>query len=461
MTTHNRLVPLIIACPMFLQNIDMTAMTIALPSIAASLHVSTLRLNLVITAYLLSLAVFLPMSAWLADRFGAKQMFCVAITLFSLASALCGLATSMTTLVVCRVLQGFGAALMIPVGRLILLRSVPPSELVAAMVWFTVPPTIGRLAGPLFGGAIVSLSSWHWIFFVNIPFGMIAVSLALFFVKDVAVDTPPPPFDLPGSALLAIGLAALFGALETAGKGLVSHRLSALGAVFGALTLGLYVLHSRKQTNPVIDLHILRFRTFRTNILGAAPLRIAMSAVPFLLPLMLQLGFGLSPLTSGLMIAGSALGGLCTRGVMRLAINRYGFRRILLTATVLTSVVYSSCALFNPTTSHLLIFFLMLAGGLFSSLCMVSINTLGFVDVPKERMSHATALTGMAQQLMSGTGVVLAASLLEFFSRRHGGEGTQMLGRDFSAAILVAGPLALLSLLSFLRLNPKVGDKLR
>ncbi len=460
MTPHNRLVPLIVACPMFLQNIDMSAMAIALPSIAESLHVPALHLNLIITTYLLSLAAFLPMSAWMADRFGAKQTFCVAIVLFSLASSLCGIATSTTALVVFRILQGLGAAMMVPVGRLILLRSVPPSEMVTAMIWYTVPPAIGRLAGPLVGGAIVSVSSWHWIFFVNIPFGVVAVLLALLCVEDIPTETATPPFDVLGFLLMATGLAALLGALETAGKGLVPGWMSGGAAVVGVIALGLYGMHSLRQTDPVIDLRILRFRIFRTNVLGAAPLRLVISAVPFLLPLMLQLGFGLSPLTSGFLAAASAFGALSTRGVMRRAIDHYGLRRLLLAATVLTSLVFTSYALFTPATSHLLMFCTVFVCGLLSSLCLVSLNSLGFVDLPKERVSHATALLSMTQQLLAASGVMLASLLLAFFSRWHGGDGIHLLRQDFVAAIMVVGPLALISLFSFVRLNPEETDKL-
>ncbi len=458
---NRRLVPLIVACPMFLQNIDMSAMAIALPSIAQALHTPVLQLNLVITAYLLSLAVFLPMSAWLADRFGAKTMFCVSIALFSMASAMCGMATSTTALVFCRMLQGFGAALMVPVGRLILLRSVPPTELIAAMVWYTVPPAIGRLAGPLVGGAIVSIASWKWIFFVNIPFGLLAVGLAVLFIEDVRPDLPPQRFDFPGFLLMGTGLAATLGGLETAGKGLAPNWVSLSAVAVGAVLLVAYGLISWRQAHPVIDLKILRLKTFRTNILGAAPLRLTLSAVPFLIPLMLQIGFGLSPLVAGSIAAGSALGGLCTRAVMRPALKRFSFRQLLLTATLLTGVLFTGYALFRPTTPHAVIFAAMFFGGLLSSLCMVSLNTLGFVDLPNDRVSHATALTAMAQQLLAGIGIVLAASLLGFFSWRHGGDGVHLIGQDFALSIAVAGPLALLSLISFWRLDPKEGNAMR
>ncbi len=459
MSTQSKIVPLIVASPLFLQNIDTSAMVIALPSIAHSLNVPLLQLNLVITAYMVSLAVFLPLSAWLADRYGAKKIFCTAVIVFSVASALCGMAVSMQTLVLCRVLQGLGGAMMVPVGRLILLRSVSASEMIGAMVWYTVPPLIGRLSGPLIGGAIVSVTSWHWIFFVNIPFGIAAVVLALIYVEDAEDVAPAPPFDLRGFVLLAVGLAAMLGALQTVGKGLVPAWMPLLAVSVGGVALAAYGILSRRQAEPIIDLTILRFRTFRTNVIGAAPLRLALSAIPFLLPLMMQMGFGLSPLQTGAIAAASAFGALCTRFVMRRIIGRFGFRRLLIACTAALSLSYMSHALFTRGTAHELMFLAIFCSGLLSSLCMVMLNTLGFVEIPSERTSHATALTTMAQQLMSGIGVVVAALLLGLVSWLHGGDGVHLMVMDFSVAILVVGATVLLSLLAFCRLAPNEGDE--
>ena len=457
---RDRLVPIIVASPLFLQNLDTSVMATALPSIAESLHVPPLHLNLAITSYLLSLAVFLPVSAWFSDRFGSKRVFCVAIAFFSLGSALCGAANSLPELVLFRVLQGLGGAMMVPVGRLILLRSVPPSQIISAMVWFTVPAVVGRMMGPLFGGAVVTMTSWRWIFFINIPFGLLAILLALAFVKDTDGATEHVPFDTRGFLLLAFGLCTLLGALETAGKALAPNWVSCLAVGLGSLALLLYYLHGRSQKHPIIDLSILRFRTFRANVVGGAPLRIAIGASPFLLPLMLQLGFGLSPLASGLITVAAAIGGLGTRVVMKRAIHGFGFRNLLIGTTVMTSLFYMSYSQFTPSTPHSLIFCTLMMGGLFTSMCMVSLGALGFSEVPEPRLNHATSLASMVQQLSLSFGVVLGASLVSAASWWYGGDAVHLQARDFSPAFVVVGMLTMLSLYSFLQLHPKEGADL-
>lgn len=461
MRNRERLVPIIVASPLFLQNLDSSAMATALPEIARSLQVPALHLNLAITSYLLSLAVFLPISAWLADRLGAKRVFCLAIGLFALGSALCGAATSLPELVLFRVLQGLGGAMMVPVGRLILLRSVDPAQMVSAMVWFTVPPVIGRMMGPLFGGAVVTVTSWRWIFYINIPFGILAVLLAMAFVDDEREATTPAPFDLVGFVLLGTGLSALLAGMETAGKALAPAWVSWLMVLGGALALGLYYRHSRGRSEPLIDLSILRFRTYRTNVLGATTLRIAIGAAPFLLPLMLQLGFGLSALASGALTVATAVGGLATRAVMKPVIKRFGFRNLLLSATVLGGLLYMSYGLFRPDTPHALMFVTMMAGGLVNSLCMVALGTLGFTEIPRQRMGHATALSSMVQQVSLSVGVVLGATLVTATSWLRGSGAGHLQAADFSPAFVVIGLLCLLSLLSFRRLDPDEGAGLR
>src|SRR5258708_1572622 len=460
MTDRARLVPLIVACPLFLQNLDTSIMATALPSIARSLDVEALHLNLAITSYLLSLAVFLPASGWLADRFGARRVFCMAIALFSTGSALCGLAGSLGQLVVFRVLQGMGGAMMVPVGRLILLRSVPPARLVAAMVWFTVPGVIGRLAGPLFGGLVVTIASWRWIFLLNVPFGVLGVMLAQAYIEDTH-ERVRERFDFAGFILLSTGLVGLVGGLDTAGRGLVPQTVTFAFIGIGALSLWTYWRYSRRRDAPLIDPGLLRYKTYRTAVVGGMPLRVAIGASPFLLPLMLQLGFGLSPLRSGSLSVATALGSLSVRTVMTTAIRRIGFRRLLIVATLLAGCFYASYGLFPPTTPPLLIFLLLLFGGLFNALGMVALNTLGYSDVPTPKMSRATALASMVQQLSISIGVAFGASLLALTAFLHGGSAAHLMARDFSPAFFVIGALTLCSLYFFVQLSHDEGAELR
>jgi EmrB/QacA subfamily drug resistance transporter len=461
MAVRDKLVPVIVAFPLFLQNLDASVMATTLPSIAHSLQVDALQLNLAITSYLLSLAVFLPLSGWCADRWGAKPVFCAAIAFFSLGSALCGMANSLTTLVIFRVLQGLGGAMMVPVGRLLLLRSVAPSAMVAAMVWYTVPPAIGRMVGPLFGGAIVTVTSWRWIFLVNVPFGLLGIVLAWLFVRDVHETKALPPFDLVGFVLLALGLTGMLGGLETSGKALIAGWVSWTSAGLGLAALAFYVVRSRALASPIIDLRVLRYRTYHASIVGGTPLRVAIGASPFLLPLMFQLGFGLSPLDSGLLTMATAIGSLATRAIMTRAIRLIGFRSLLLAMTTLTSLCYMSYSLFAPTTPHAAMFAAMMFGGLVNSMGMVALQTLGFSEIPKPLMSHATALSTMAQQVSLSFGVVLAASLVSAVAWVHGGDNHHLAARDFSPVFVIIGLTTMISLLYFRRLSPEEGAELR
>lgn len=461
MAARDKLVPIIVAFPLFLQNIDASVMATALPTIAQSLHVEPLRLNLAITSYLLSLAVFLPLSGWFADRWGAKPVFGAAIACFSLGSALCGMANSLTSLVIFRVIQGLGGAMMVPVGRLLLLRSVPASAMVAAMVWFTVPPAIGRMVGPLFGGFLVTWTSWRWIFLVNVPFGLLGIALAALFITDVHETKVLPPFDVGGFVLLALGLTGMLGGLETAGKALIAGWVSWSLAAAGAAAIAAYVLRSRRMASPIIDLRVLNFPTYHASIIGGTPLRIAIGASPFLLPLMFQLGFGLSPIDSGLLTVATAVGSLATRTIMRKAIRLMGFRTLLLAMTTLTSFCYMSYSLFQPTTPHVVMFLAMMFGGLVNSMGLVSLQTLGFSDIPKPLMSHATALSTMAQQVSISFGVVLAASLVTLVAWLHGSDSHHLAARDFSPAFVCIGLMTMISLLYFRRLSADEGAELR
>jgi EmrB/QacA subfamily drug resistance transporter len=456
---HYRIIPLIVACPLFLQNLDTSVMATALPSIARSLDVETLHLNLAITCYLLSLALFLPASGWLSERFGPKRVFCGAILFFTLGSALCGASQSLSELVLFRIIQGIGGALMVPVARLILLRSIPPARMVSAMIWFTVPGGIGRMAGPLFGGAIVTVMSWRWIFLVNIPFGLLGIALAMKYVEERR-EPSNQSRDLVGFALTALTLVGLVGGLETAGRDLVPDWVTIAMLVAGTAGGYGYHRHSQRNPDPLIDMSTLRYTTFRASVLGGMPLRIAVGASPFMLPLMLQLGFGLSALTSGLLTVATAIGALCTRTVMATALRTIGFRRLLIGATFLTSLSYMAYGQFSPTTSHVMIFCTLLIGGLFNSLGMVGLNTLGYSEIPKPKMSHATTLATMAQQLSISLGVAIGASLLSLTAWARGHDIAHLGPHDFMPAFVAVGCITLISLFFFWPLSNHEGDEL-
>jgi EmrB/QacA subfamily drug resistance transporter len=448
------LVPLIVACALFMENLDSTVIATALPAIARSLDEDPLRLNLAITSYLLSLAVFIPLSGWVADRFGARSVFRAAIVTFTLGSACCGLAHSLPQLVAARILQGLGGAMMVPVGRLVMLRSVPKSELVRAMSYLTVPALLGPVMGPPLGGFIVTYSSWRWIFYINLPIGLLGVVLATLFIDNVKEEACWP-LDVRGFVLAGIGLAGLMFGFETAGRGVLPLPAVAALLAAGAISIALYILHSRVHAYPIIDLGLLRIPTFRSAVLGGGLFRIGIGALPFLLPLMLQLGFGLTPFASGLLTFASAAGAMTMKMTAAPIIRSLGFRRVLLGNAVISSAFVASYALFSPATPHWVILLALLAGGFFRSLQFTSTNTLIFADVPPAMMSRATSFQSMAQQLSVSIGVGAGALLLHL-TLLVAGRAT--LGADdFAAAFVAVGLIALTSVLFYLPLAREAG----
>ena len=439
---------------MFMQNLDSTIIATALPTIGRSIGESPLRLNVAITCYLLSLAVFIPISGWTADRFGARRVFSAAIVVFTLGSVACGFSTSLWMLVIARIVQGMGGAMMVPVGRLVLLRTVPKSELVRAMSYVSVPALIGPVIGPPLGGFIVTYWSWRWIFFINIPIGVLGVVLVTMFVDNMR-EGPARPFDLPGFALTAIGLASCAFGFEAGGRGALPLPITAGLLVGGALCLYAYVRHARRVDHPIIDLTLMRIPTYRMTTLGSFLFRMGLGALPFLMPLMLQVGFGLSALNSGLLTFASAAGALSNKLFVGPIIRTFGFRRVLLVNTAIGSAFLYSYSFFRPTTPHVVIFLALLAGGFFRSLQMTSLNTLSYADVPSSMLSRATSLTSMAQQLSQSVGVGTGALLLYVMLATHGRAVSS--ASDFSFALATVALISLLALPCFLRMAPDAG----
>lgn len=453
-----RLIPLVVAAPLFLQNLTASVLATALPSIAQALQSDVLHLNLAITLYLLSVAVALPLAAWMAERVGARRLFCTALVIFAMGSVLAALSQTLWHLAASRVLQGIGGAMMLPVGRLILLRSIPPEEIVKATIWYTVPPVVGSTLGPLIGGAIVTWLSWQWLFLINVPIALLACVMALRLLEK---DAPGhrQPLDLGSYGLMALALLAMMSGLSGSGKGLLAPAVAVTLVVAGVGLSLLYLRHARRVAHPVMDFSLLRFGTFKASILGGFGVRVGQGAAPFMLPLLFQLGFGLSPVSAGSLIFIWALGSLLTRPVLNGAIARYGFRTMLIGTTAVTSLVYLAFALLRPGIPYGLLVPLLLLSGASRGMLMVSMNTMGYADIPKPRMSYATALSTMSQQVSNALGVALAVLLLNMAMQWRG--ATQLSAADFWPGFLALALINTLALVYFIPLPANAADDLR
>ena len=388
---RTRLTALIVACALFMQNLDSTVIATALPTMARAFGAQPVQMNVALTSYLLSLAVFIPASGWVADRFGAKQVFRAAIIVFTLGSVLCGRAESLPFLVGARILQGIGGAMMVPVGRLVLLRTAAKSELVAAMAWLSTPALLGPVLGPPVGGFIVTYFHWPLIFDINIPIGLLGVFLVTKYVDDTH-EPHTAPFDLVGLLLSGFALSGLMFGFETLGRGLVAPVWTIALLSTGLLAGLLYFLHAARHPAPVLDFTLLRIPTFLVAMVGGTFFRIGIGAVPFLLPMMLQLTFDKSASQSGLITFASSLGALFMKPVATGVLRRIGFRDTLLVNGVVSSLLLALSAAFQPGWPVFLIMAVLLVGGFFRSLQFTAYNALAYADVPRARMSAATAL---------------------------------------------------------------------
>jgi EmrB/QacA subfamily drug resistance transporter len=411
--------PLILGSALLMQGIDGTAITVALPTMADALKTDILSMNLTVSAYLLSIAIFIPASGWIGERIGARTCFCWAIALFSIASLLCGLATTLPQLVGARVLQGLAGALMGPVGRVMLLRAVPKRDYVRVMSLYTAPALLGPALGAPLGGLIVQLASWHWIFFINIPLALIGIAATLRHVPDVQ-SSHPGPFDMRGFLLLGAGLAC--GTLALAGMGAaMGWRSIALLAGISLAVLPLAVGHARRTPHALLDLTLLQTRSFRVVMFQGTMWRITVAGLPVLLALLLQIVLGLGPLVSGLILFTSAAGALTMKAVAGSILHRVGFRRVMAANTALSSLLVASYALFDAGSSLWLLIPALFLGGVSRSLQYTSLGTLAFADLPDAAMGRASAFTSMSQELAQSLGISLSALLVQLsVIARHG-----------------------------------------
>jgi EmrB/QacA subfamily drug resistance transporter len=455
--SRERLVPLIVAVALFMENMDSTVIATSLPAIAADIGSRPLELKLAITSYLLALAIFIPASGWMADRFGARNVFRTAIAVFLIGSIGCALSHSLWHFVVARFLQGTGGAMMSPVGRLVLIRTVGKRKLIGAMALLTMPALIGPMVGPALGGFITTYASWHWIFLINIPIGLLGIALASLFFEDLRAETSDP-FDLLGLVLIGVGVGGLAFGLTVMGIKLVPASVTIALVAGGALAAIAYVVRARGMAAPVIDLTLFRLATFRAGVVGGFIFRIGAGALPFLLPLLMQLGFGMTPFQSGLVTLSTAVGAMMMKSAVPPILRRAGFRNVLTWNALIAAVMLSACAAFTHATPVPVMIAVLLAGGFFRSLQFTSVNAIAYAEVDPARMSRATSLVAVAQQLSQSVGVAVGALAVETVLSLKG--QTTLRAEDFPPAFLLVGLVSASSILLFARMPADAGAEM-
>jgi len=457
-----RIIPFIVGCALFMQMLDATVVATALPAMAASLATTPVRLNVAITSYLLAVAVFVPISGWAADRYGAKRVFVAAIWLFMATSLACALSFNLAQLLVARVAQGVAGAMMVPVGRIILLRIVPKRDLLRAMTFLSMPALIGPIIGPPLGGLLVTYASWHWVFLINLPIGVVGIVMVRRYIGEFR-DAAAPKLDWTGFLLSALCLASLVVSFEAIGhQSLPLAVIAALTGV-GVVCALLYRWHARRyarhHAHPILDLELMKIRTFAVSVLGGNLCRFAVGGVPFLLVMLLQVGFGMTPLAAGLITFASAAGALLMKFVARPILSRLSFRRVLSVNAVLTGVFVIACVVFTPSTPAWVMIAVLLAGGFCRSLQFTAVNTLTYADIAPAQMSRASSFAAMAQLLGISLGVAVAATTLHLSMLVRG--AATLATPDVLAGFVVIGLLCMASALSFRRLRADDGVQLQ
>ncbi len=453
-TTNFRIIAMIIASAMFMEQLDATVLATALPTMAHDFGVAPPAMSVSLTSYLLSLAIFIPASGAVSDRYGSRTVFRAAIAVFIVGSILCAQSTSLLFLVLSRLIQGLGGAMMIPVGRIVLMRSVDRKDLVSAMSWLLVPALIGPIMGPPVGGMIVTYLDWPWIFYINVPIGLVGFALVSIFIEEFKAEAVSP-FDTLGFLLSGISLGSLlFGFEMSSGSGEWSFALGliAIGLVFCIA----YVWHARRHPAPILDFTLMRSRSFSASLIAGSLTRITQGAQPFLLPLMLQLDFGLTAAMSGRIVLATAVGSLLAKSVQTHLLRWLGFRNSLIFNGIIASSGYGVCAFFRPDWPLPLIFVILCGCGFFMSFQFTAYNTIAYDDISQDRVSVATSFYSTFQQLMLSLGICVAAGLL------HGSMVLQGHARpqfgDFSVAFVIVCGISLLATFWNMRFSPTAGQ---
>jgi EmrB/QacA subfamily drug resistance transporter len=455
-STKSTSIAILVAGAFFMENLDGTIIATALPQIGRSFHVNPVDLNIGMTAYMLMLAVFIPISGWFADRFGARTVFVSAIAVFTLSSILCGLSNGLWQFTASRIMQGIGGAMMVPVGRLVVLRTTEKRNLMQSITYITWPGLVAPVVGPPVGGFITTYASWHWIFFLNVPLGLLAIVLAAMWVTN-SREEQPKPFDWLGFVLCGTACVTFMYGLELIGRQdtqwLTALLFLACGGVLGTLA----IFHFRSAPAPVIDLVSLKMKTFAITVWGGSLFRIAISVSPFLLPLMFQVGFGLNAFQSGLLMLGLFAGNLGMKTITTPVLRRFGFRSVLIVNGILTAILMLGCAALTPHTPRIVILAVLFVNGLCRSMQFTSLSTIAFADIPKAQLSSATSFSSMVTQLSMGTGVAAGAIALRFAAILNKHSGGIPTIADFHVAFILVSILTLLAVIDCFTLDPDSG----
>jgi EmrB/QacA subfamily drug resistance transporter len=451
--SRKRLLPWLVAVAFFMESLDTTILNTAVPVVSEALHVAPLSMKSVLASYTLSLAVFIPISGWMADRFGTRRVFAAAIGLFTLGSVLCGVTSNIHILVACRILQGCGGAMMVPVGRLTLVRTFDKSELIRAMSFVAIPALIGPMLGPIAGGLIVDYLHWRFIFFVNLPVGVAGLILVYLHLPDYREETKP--LDIVGLILFGSGVALLSYVLEIFGEHALSlPEIIGLLAISFALILG-YGLHAARIAFPLLDLTLFRIRTFSAAVSGSFFTRLGIGGVPFLLPLLYQVGLGYTPVQSGLLIMPQAAAAMSTKFLMPKILERVGFRGVLISNTIILGLLLMAFATIGTATPLWAIVLLAFGYGAFTSLQYTSMNTLVYADIPDDKASNASSIASTMQQMSISFGVAAAGLTTALFIPASPATSPEMIS-GLHDAFLALGAFTVLSTVIFHRL--KRGD---
>lgn len=446
--------PWIAAMAFFMQALDATILNTALPAIAQSLNRSPLAMQSAIISYTLTVAMLIPVSGWLADRFGTRKIFMTAVSLFTLGSLACALSSSLGELVVFRIIQGIGGAMMMPVARLALLRAYPRSELLPVLNFVTMPGLVGPILGPMLGGVLVTWASWHWIFLINIPIGVAGLFYARKYMPDFT--TPRRKFDMSGFVLFGLSLVLFSSGMELFGEKLVASWLALTIIVCGILLMFAYIRHARRHPSPLISLPMFKTRTFSVGIAGNIASRLGTGCVPFLMPLMLQVGFGYPALIAGCMMAPTAVGSILAKSMVTQVLRRLGYRTTLVGITVFIGLMIAQFSLQSPGMTIWMLLVPLFVLGMAMSTQFTAMNTITLADLTDENASSGNSMLAVTQQLSISLGVAVSAAVLRFY---EGFENANTI-EQFHYTFITMGGITLVSSLVFMLLRPKDGRNL-